>query len=94
MAVVVDASAIGAIMFNEPDAAKLTAQLEGQTLIAPDLLNFELVNLALKKARRQPQLGPQITQALAALRLATPPGLSAWRNAAICSCTFRASNSF
>jgi predicted nucleic acid-binding protein len=71
MAVVVDASAIGAIMFNEPDAAELTAQLAGQTLIAPDLLNFELLNLALKKARRQPQLGPQITQALAAaLRLA------------------------
>jgi predicted nucleic acid-binding protein len=70
MAVVVDASAIGAIMFNEPAAAGLTAHLEGQTLIAPTLLNVELVKLALKKARRQPKFAPQISEELsAALRL-------------------------
>ena len=49
MAVVVDASALRAIMFNEPEAEELTAHLQGQTLIAPALLNFELANLALKK---------------------------------------------
>ena len=31
---------------------------------------------------------------IAALRLATPPGFTAWRSAAICSCAARASNSF
>ena len=87
MAVVVDASALGAIMFNEPEAEELTAHLQGQTLIAPALLNFELANLALKKARRQPQLAAQITEALSAtLRLAITrvavPGIELFQLAA------------
>ena len=92
MAVVVDASALGAIMFNEPEAEELTAHLQGQTLIAPALLNFELVNLALKKARRQPQLAAQITEALSAtLRLAITrvavPGIELFQLAAATSLT-------
>ena len=54
MAIVVDASAIGAIAWDEPEREELAAYLEGETLIAPSLLNFELVNIALKKARRRP----------------------------------------
>ena len=87
MAVVVDASALGAIMFDEPQAAELTTHLHGQTLIAPALLDFELVNLALKKARRHPQMARQITEALSAtLRLAITrvpvPGMELFQLAA------------
>lgn len=65
MAVVVDASAIGAIMFGEPEGPTLTAHLEGETLIAPALLDFELMNVALKKARRRPDLVEAIVISLA-----------------------------
>jgi predicted nucleic acid-binding protein len=53
VALVVDASAIGAIMFGEPEGPGLVEHLEGETLLAPSLLDYELTNLALKKARRQ-----------------------------------------
>lgn len=54
MAVVVDASAIGAIMFGEPEAATLRAHLDGETLLAPSLLDYELASLTLKKLRQEP----------------------------------------
>lgn len=66
MAVVVDASAIGAIMFDEPDGATLSAHLEGQTLLAPTLIDLELSNLALKKARKRPDQLPKIFLSLRA----------------------------
>jgi predicted nucleic acid-binding protein len=70
MAVVLDASALGAIMFGEPEGSTLAAHLEGETLIAPTLLDFELTNLALKKARRRPEtLGRVIASLHAALAL-------------------------
>jgi len=87
MAVVVDASAIGAIMFDEPDAAMLSAHLEGQTLLAPALIDFELSNLALKKSRKRPDQLPQIFSSLQAA-LALPisriavPGAEAFALAA------------
>lgn len=56
MAIVVDASAIGAMMFDEPEGPTLAAHLEGETLLAPGLLDYELMNLAVKKARRRPDL--------------------------------------
>ena len=66
MAVVVDASAIGAIMFGEPEGPALAAHLEGETLLAPGLIDFELTNLAWKKARRRPDTLPQIAISLRA----------------------------
>jgi len=81
MAVVVDASAIGAIMFGEPEGPTLAAHLEGETLLAPSLLDYELANLALKKARRHPENLPQVVTSLQAA-LALPlsrihvPGLA------------------
>ena len=87
MAVVVDASAIGAIMFGEPEGPTLAAHLEGQTLLAPTLLDYELSNLALKKARRRPEILPQIFLSLQAA-LALPvsrvavPGADAFAIAA------------
>ena len=53
MAVVVDASAIGAIAFGEPEGLTLAAHLADETLIAPALIDYELANLALKKVRRR-----------------------------------------
>lgn len=66
MAVVVDASALGAIMFDEPEGPALAAQLEGETLLAPALLDFEIVNLAVTKARRRPDLTERILVSLVA----------------------------
>jgi predicted nucleic acid-binding protein len=66
MAVVVDASAIGAMMFDEPEGPTLAAHLEGETLLAPALLDYELMNLAVKKARRRPDLMEAIAVSLAA----------------------------
>ena len=52
MRVVVDASALGAIAFGEPEAPALGRYLEDETLIAPTLLDYELTNLAITKVRR------------------------------------------
>ena len=80
MPVVVDASAIGAIAFGEPDGATITAHIDGETLLAPSLIDFELMNIAVKKARRRPETGPQLAIGLAAalqlpLTRVTTPGL-------------------
>ena len=52
MPTVVDASVLGALAFGEPEGAALQAYLHGETLIAPSILDYELVNVALKKVRR------------------------------------------
>jgi predicted nucleic acid-binding protein len=53
MTLVVDASAVAAIVWGEPEGEELAAYLDGETLIAPPLLDFEIVNIALKKLRRR-----------------------------------------
>lgn len=52
---VVDASAIGALVFGEPAADEIAAKLSGATLAAPALLAFEIANIAAKKLRRHPE---------------------------------------
>lgn len=52
---VVDASAIGALVFGEPAAEEIAAKLTGATLAAPALLAFEIANTAVKKLRRHPE---------------------------------------
>ena len=66
MAVVVDASAIAAIMFGEPQGPALAAHLDGETLLAPALLDAELTNVALKKAKKRPDETPRILMSLQA----------------------------
>lgn len=51
---VVDASALAALLFAEPEAEAVAARLEGARLVAPGLLAFELANVCLVKARRRP----------------------------------------
>jgi predicted nucleic acid-binding protein len=52
---VVDASALAALLFAEPEAETIAERLEGARLAAPSLLDFELANVCLTKIRRQPR---------------------------------------
>jgi len=54
MAVIVDASAVAAMAFGAPDGATRASHLEGETLLAPQLIDFELANTAAKKVRKYP----------------------------------------
>lgn len=51
---VVDASAVAALLFGEPEADVIAERLEGVRLAAPCLLDFELANVCAIKMRRQP----------------------------------------
>ena len=50
---VVDCSAICGILFDEPWRTEATTKLAGRTLFAPNLLDYEVVSVALKKHRQQ-----------------------------------------
>lgn len=49
---VVDASAIAALLFGEPDANEIAERLGNARLVAPALFGFELANVCLIKSRR------------------------------------------
>ncbi len=66
VAKVVDASALAALLFGEPEADAIAEQLEDARLFAPVLLGFELANVCLVKCRRHPG---QRAALFAALRL-------------------------
>ncbi len=51
--VVVDASALAAMLFGEPEGERVVSALEGKDLAAPRLLPFEIANVALVKLRRR-----------------------------------------
>jgi len=48
-----DASALVALLFDEPEGASVSAALSGDQLRAPQILPYELANAALVKVRRQ-----------------------------------------
>jgi len=60
---VVDASALGALVFGEPEAETVAKQLSTSTLVAPQLLWFELASIAFKKAAKHSGLVDQIREA-------------------------------
>ncbi len=62
--VVVDTSALAAIVFGEPDGPAMVRQLDGADVHAPTLLRFELANIAWKKARQAKSSGAAIVRAL------------------------------
>jgi len=64
---VVDASALSAVVFGEPDADRVVDQLAGNALVAPSLLVYELGNTCWKKCRRHPQSVANIRKAFASL---------------------------
>ena len=49
---VVDCSMLCALLFQETERDEAQAQLAARTLLAPALLDYELANVALKKARQ------------------------------------------
>jgi predicted nucleic acid-binding protein len=57
---VVDASALAALLFGEPEADAVAGRLEGAQLLAPGLLAFELANVCLMKCRRHPHQRDQL----------------------------------
>lgn len=63
--IVVDASALAALIFQEPEREAIKDRLAGATVFAPALLRYELTNTALKKVRRQPLDAGKILTALA-----------------------------
>jgi predicted nucleic acid-binding protein len=70
-AAVVDASALVAVLFEEPEATPIRASLRGP-LIAPTLLRYELANACASRARRRPADAERIFskhQAAATLRI-------------------------
>ena len=52
MNVVVDASALGAVLFEEPEAEAVLTHLKNDTLVAPELIDYEIASIALTKIRR------------------------------------------
>lgn len=54
MTLVVDASAISSIVFGEAEGATIAAHIDGEPLVAPTLIDYELANIGWKKLRRHP----------------------------------------
>ncbi len=60
----VDASALAAVLFGEPEAEKLAARLGDLDLLAPTLLPHEVGSVALKKLELYPSQRVAIREAL------------------------------
>jgi predicted nucleic acid-binding protein len=60
---VVDASALGALVFAEPKAEKIARDLEGSSLVAPALIWFEVASICLKKVTIHPSQREEILTA-------------------------------
>jgi len=61
---VVDASALVALLFGEPEAERVAGELGDSALAAPALLEYEIGNACWKKCRRHPDAAPAFVQAL------------------------------
>ena len=62
---VIDASALAAILFGEPEAEDVSKRLRGSRLVTPALLPFEVASVCLKKIRRHPEMRQQMLDAYA-----------------------------
>ena len=60
---VVDASALGALVFGEPKAEKVAELLSDGPIVAPALVWFELASICLKKLKAHPQQKEAILKA-------------------------------
>jgi predicted nucleic acid-binding protein len=52
---VVDASAVAALLFGEPDGPWVHSRISGPALIVPAVFHFELGNVCRMKSRRHPE---------------------------------------
>ncbi|HYZ39309.1 MAG TPA: type II toxin-antitoxin system VapC family toxin [Stellaceae bacterium] len=62
---IVDASALAALLFDEPEADAVAIRLQDSRLLAPALLEFEIASVCLKKLRSNPQQRDTLLMALA-----------------------------
>jgi len=62
---IVDASALAAVIFGEPEADMIEARIRGCRLTAPTLLPYELSSVCLKKIRAHPTEREAILQRFA-----------------------------
>lgn len=53
--IVVDASALAAVLFGEPEGPKVAEQLGDSALVTPTLFSYEIANICWKKLRRHPE---------------------------------------
>ncbi len=65
---VVDASALGALLFGEPRAEEVVRALGEEPLAAPALLPFELASVCLKKTMTHPDRSDAIVDAFGLFR--------------------------
>lgn len=49
---VIDASALAAVLFGEPEAEEVASRIRGFTLVSPALLPFEIASVCLRKMRQ------------------------------------------
>lgn len=64
---VVDASALGALLFGEPQAELISARLRGGRMIAPALLEYEVASICRKKILGNPERRAVFLDSLATL---------------------------
>lgn len=62
--VVVDASALAAVLFGEPRSREVEERLRGAVMVAPTLLPYELGNTCLKKSAQDPERRSQLLEVL------------------------------
>lgn len=62
--VVVDASALAAVLFGEPRSREVEERLRGAVMVTPTLLPYELGNTCLKKIAQDPDRRSQLLEAL------------------------------
>lgn len=64
---VVDASALGALLFGEPQAEEMAHKMGDAELVAPALLWYEAASICLKKIKKQPDAAGKLLSAFALL---------------------------
>ncbi|MDP2961875.1 MAG: type II toxin-antitoxin system VapC family toxin [Sulfurimicrobium sp.] len=57
---VIDASSLAAVVFEEPDGASVLENCRGSRLLAPGLVDYEMVNICLMKRRRYPDVAEKL----------------------------------
>lgn len=67
--IVVDASALAAVLFGEPEAPEVAARLGDSALLAPTLFSYEVANICWKKLRRHPEKRAALLEAYSFLSL-------------------------
>jgi predicted nucleic acid-binding protein len=67
---VIDASALAAIVFDEPRGDQVAGRIEDCELVAPTLLAYEMANVCWVKLRRNPRQRQELLAALLAPGLA------------------------